>query len=79
MSANNIVLNRLFTQYVFKDLLENGKNNVYASVVKRYTNDPESKENGKLISEVYQLLSKSYRNEYFYLNTLLNRLKRRRI
>jgi len=74
MSTNNIVLNRLFTQYVFKDLIDNHSNNVYGTVVKRYINDPESKENGVLISEIYKLMSKSYRNEYFYLNTLLNKL-----
>ena len=74
MSTNNMVLNRFFTQYVFKNLIDNHFNNVYGTVVKRYIDDPESKENGVLISEIYKLMSKSYRNEYFYLNTLLNKL-----
>lgn len=74
MNTNSIVLNRLFTQHVFKDLIINRTNSIYGTVVKRYINDPESKENGILISEIYKLMSKSHRNEYFYLNTLLNKL-----
>lgn len=74
MSSNNLVLNRLFTQNVFKDLLNYGENSVYATVIKRYTHDADSKDNGTLISEIYKVLSKSYRNEYFYMNTLLNKL-----
>ena len=74
MSTNNLVLNRLFTQHVFKDLLNDGENNVYGTVVKRYLDNSDSKDNGTLISEVYRVLSKSYRNEYFYMNTLLNKL-----
>lgn len=74
MSTNNLVLNRLFTQNVFKDLLNDGENKVYITVVKRYLDNYDSKENGTLISAIYQVLSKSYRNEYFYINTLLNKL-----
>ena len=43
-------------------------------VVKRYTIDPETKSNGSLISEIYAYLGKQQRNEYYYMNTLLNKL-----
>jgi len=49
-------------------------NTTYGTVVQRFISDPENKKNGALISEVYQFMAKAYRNEYFYQNTLLNKL-----
>ncbi len=74
MVENNKILNRLFTQNVFFDLVRNHSNAAYAGVIRRYVNAPEDKDNGTLISEVYKFMSDSYRNEYFYQNTLLNKL-----
>jgi hypothetical protein len=74
MAANNLILNRLFTQNVFQDIINDNDNSTYCEVVKRYITDTEAKNNGELISEVYKFMSKSYRNEYFYKNTLLNKL-----
>lgn len=74
MSENNIILNRFFTQNVIFDLMRRNKNNTYGTVVRRYVDDPHDKNNGMLISEVYRFMSKHYRNEYFYQNTLLNKL-----
>ena len=74
MAANNLILNRLFTQNVFQDLINDNNNITYGAVVKRYITDTEAKNNGELISKIYGIMSKSYRNEYFYKNTLLNEL-----
>lgn len=71
---NNMVLNRLFTQNVFNDLIQKNQNSIYINVVRRFIQDPGSKKNGKIISEIYKYMSKNYRNEYFYKNTLLNKL-----
>ena len=71
---SNMILNRLFTQYNFDDLIQGQKNDVYISVIKRFVQDPLSKNNGEIISEIYSYMSKNYRNEYFYQNTLLNEL-----
>ena len=73
MKENNIILNRLFTQNVFFDMVS-ANNTIYETVIQRFVNDPENKDNEALISEVYKFMSKSYRNEYFYQNTLLNKL-----
>jgi phosphate uptake regulator len=54
--------------------MHDNNNSVYGTVVQRYVDDPEDKDNGTLISEVYRFMSKAYRNEYFYQNTLLNKL-----
>ena len=74
MAENNIILNRLFTQNTFSELIRGFDAQVYSAVIRRYINDPENKSNGKLLSEIYSYMSSEYRNEYFYQNTLLNKL-----
>lgn len=74
MIENNIILNRLFTQNIFFDMIYNSNNTTYGAVIQRYAIDSEDKDNGTLISEIYRFMSKGYRNEYFYQNTLLNKL-----
>lgn len=74
MSFDNTVLSSVFTQYVFNNLIEGHEDSKYNAVIRRYSIDPSGKNNGQIISEIYCILSKSYRNEYFYQNTLLNKL-----
>ena len=74
MANNNRAINRVFTRKVITDLIENGSNEIFDVVVKRYIIDPESKTYGQIISELYSHLGKEHRNEYYYMNTLLNRL-----
>lgn len=74
MPDYNKSVNRVFTKKVIYELISKGSNEVYDFVVKRFLVDTESKTNGELISEIYTHLSKSYRNEYYYINTLLNKL-----
>lgn len=71
---NNIILNRFFTRNTFADLLTENFNRTYVEVINRYINDIETKSNRILISEIYKIMTCSYRNEYFYKNTLLNKL-----
>lgn len=70
----NQSINRVFTKKVISDLISTGSNEVYDFVVKRFLVDSESKTNRELISEIYAHLRSSYRNEYYYTNTLLNKL-----
>lgn len=76
MAENNLILNRLFTQNVFFDMMQSNTNHnaTYGTIIQRFIDNPTDKDNGTLISEVYRFMSKSYRNEYFYQNTLLNKL-----
>lgn len=74
MPDNSRAINRVFTRKVICDLVQDGKNDVFDYVVRRYIDDPESKNHGQLISEIYAHLGKQQRNEYFYMNTLLNKL-----
>lgn len=74
MANNNQILNRLFTLNSFNELLQYGSNSIYSTAIDRFIDSPSSKSNGEIISEIYAYLSKNYRNEYYYENTLLNKL-----
>ena len=74
MAENNLILNRFFTQNAFSDMFYNDDLSLFDIVIKRYIDDPDNKSNGSLISEIYSYMSNEYRNEYFYQNTLLNKL-----
>ncbi|MBU4540320.1 MAG: sce7726 family protein, partial [Firmicutes bacterium] len=54
--------------------INDNENTTFGTIVQRYASDFNEKKNGELISEVYNFMSKSYRNEYFFKNTLLNKL-----
>ncbi|MDE6212963.1 MAG: hypothetical protein K2M70_05755, partial [Lachnospiraceae bacterium] len=64
------ILNRFFTRNTFRHIIEEGNDITYESVVKRYIDEPDYKMNAELVSEIYNVLKKDYRNEYFYKNTL---------
>ena len=74
MTDNSRAINRVFTRKVISDLVQDGKSDVFDYVVKRYVEDPSGKTHGQLISEIYTRLNQQQRNEYFYMNTLLNKL-----
>lgn len=74
MPDNSKIINRVFTRNVLNDLLKNGHNEIFDIVVQRYIDNPEDKNHGQIFSEIYSHLSDSYRNEYYYMNTLLNKL-----
>lgn len=76
MNENNLILTRVFTRTTLKSLCSSEQD--YAtlrSVVRRYniTHD-EGTHNGEIISEIYQYINKHCRYEYYYKNTLLNKL-----
>lgn len=55
-------------------LLFENRSDVFDCVIRRYVNNPEGKKYEELISEIYSYMGKSYRTEYFYKNTMLNKL-----
>lgn len=76
MGTNNLILTRAFTQNTLKDFVNCPNSiSILSSIVKRYeiTYTQDTK-NESIISDIYQYLGNSYRNEYFYKNTLLNKL-----
>lgn len=75
MSENKtMLLNRIFSRNTFRQLIDEHESKTYTSVVRRYIEDYDKKNNAELISEIYSKMNQNYRNEYFYKNTLLNKL-----
>lgn len=71
---NNLVLKRLFTKNIINDLVKNRKNDTFTYAINRYLNETKAQKYNDLISKIYKLSGKQYRMEYFYKNTLLNKL-----
>ncbi len=74
MKGNSLLLNCVFTRNTFEVLLKGQRNDTYNAAIKRYTKSTKNKSNLQLIGEIYEHLDENYRNEYFYKNTLLNKL-----
>lgn len=70
------ILSRVFTRKVILDLIRNGTNDLYHSAVKRLLqkNQVLKETNFDIIRELYLINQKFYRNEYFYKNTILNKI-----
>lgn len=73
-SSSSLLINRFFSRSTFRNPGEIGQNKAYTATIRRYVLDADSKTNKECISEVYEYLRKNYQNEYFYKNTLLNKL-----
>lgn len=71
---NNRAINRVFTRNVIKDLLNIGSSEVFDYVALQYVDAPDTKTYGQIFSDIYSFLGKEKRNEYYYMNTLLNKL-----
>lgn len=76
MSGSNIILNRFFSRKTLREWIDraNSPSKVYCSIIKKYVKTFSGKKNKEIICEIYKLLKKEYRNEYYYKNTLLNEL-----
>ena len=72
--ANNLILNRLFTLASFQKLIEEMNSTVYSAIIDKYIDTSIIHTNGEAIFEVYNFMRKEYRNQYFYKNTILNKL-----
>ncbi|MDX8046633.1 sce7726 family protein [Gracilibacillus sp. S3-1-1] len=72
--SNNNILNRVFTQSIFQELINQNENSLFDTCVRKYLTIGNYIQYNDLIKEMYNYLSKQYRNEYFYKNTLLNKL-----
>jgi len=72
--VNDLILNRFFTRSSFQKLINGKADSLFTSTIRHCQIDPKGKSNQKIISEIYRYLGHSYRNEYYYKNTLLNTL-----
>lgn len=68
------VLNRIFSRNMIRQCMDHKPCRTYVRAVEKYVENPEKKSNGQILNDIYIRLNKTYRNEYFYKNTLLNKL-----
>lgn len=73
-TSNSIILNRFFTRNTFKQVIDDGESSAYLAAIHRYIVGYSDKTNKECICEIYQYLKNEYQNEYYYKNTLLNKL-----
>lgn len=72
MMKNMSILNKIFTRNVLRDIVSARENTNLNYIVQQY--ELNNKSYGDLFKHIYDVLKKSYRNEYYYKNTLLNKL-----
>lgn len=72
--SDSIILNSFFTRNTFKQVIDDGESPKFNEAIRRYIVDYSEKTNKECISEIYQHLKSKYQNEYYYKNTLLNKL-----
>ncbi|HCT8120003.1 sce7726 family protein [Enterococcus faecalis] len=71
---NHLLINRLFSQNTLKDMTRKQESSVLNKCVVKYSNNSHWENNQEALSFMYKFAAKKYRNEYFYKNTLLNKL-----
>jgi len=71
---NSTLLNRVFTRNTLREILEYDYSEVYAAAIRKYVSNYLEMNNRQLISAIYKILKREYRNEYYYKNTILNKL-----
>lgn len=72
---NNYILNRVFSQNTLKEITQSGNSIVLDNAFSFYfENKNEDLKNIDKFKDVYSVLKKQYRNEYFYKNTIINKL-----
>lgn len=54
--------------------MNNEENELYKKCIAHFSSEKNNRTNKEVISGIYRYLKKEYRNEYFYKNTLLNKL-----
>lgn len=72
--ANNLIINRLFTIASFQMLVNNLDTSVYSTIKRKYIDASMPYTNAEIISTIYEYMRQTYRNQYYYKNTILNKL-----
>ncbi len=73
-NTNALLLNRIFSRNTFKEIIDFGYSKTYSATVKKYLAEAGNMTNSECFSKIYKVLQDEYQNEYYYKNTLLNKL-----
>lgn len=72
--SNSNLVNRFFVKSNIEEFLYDGNVNKYYRMLSNIGIEFNAKDKGHCISAVYSYLQRMYRNEYFYKNTMINKL-----
>lgn len=67
-------INKVFTRSSLKNLIEEGTSESYENCIEQFVKPTRLMKNHDILQILYNVLDKNYRNEYYYKNTLLNKL-----
>lgn len=71
---SDMILNRFFTKKMLDEVINEKNSEIYSHVAKKYVPNYKQKTNLEVIERVYEYMAWKYRNEYFYQNTILNKI-----
>ena len=69
-----MLLNRMFTHQNLKNLIYYNNSNIYEKIIDDFLEAVNGYTNNEIIDNIYNILNRKYRNEYYYENTLVNKL-----
>lgn len=72
--TTDVLLNKFFTVNSLNKFIKNNNIDLYKKVTKLFLNDDKVDTNLDAIKKMYSYMSKKHRNEYFYKNTLINKI-----
>ncbi|WP_208559147.1 sce7726 family protein [Marinilactibacillus kalidii] len=67
-------INKVFTRNSLRKLIDVGTSVSYENCIEKFIEPTSSLKNNDIIKILYDILKKKYRNEYYYKNTLFNKL-----
>lgn len=68
------ILKKFFSKNTFNELWATGDSDIFDYTVHKYVDKPHDFSYAGLVGRIYQYMSRKYRSEYYYKNTLINRL-----
>lgn len=75
MEKNNSVFSRLFTKNVLEQLLEDKNKDILKyALLNSDLLEVKNEKNRTILRKIYEYMSENYRNEYFYQNTIFNKI-----
>ncbi len=69
-----ILMNKIFTVNSLKKLIDDKNIKVYKEAVKATSVDSDNKTNSEILQELYKYMSRNHRNEFFFKNTIINKI-----
>ena len=74
MSTYNLLLNRFFSRNALANVLDKTNAGVFSAMIRTYFPNEVFATKAEVFQKTYHHLRKEYRNEYYFKNTLLNKL-----